>query len=67
MSLDKSVDPILYAWRHCNEGIALPLTLARSMPRAPVVRQLDDISEAARQATHSQIFRRRPRAAEPRN
>jgi len=64
------LDPIKYAWDHCNQGIPLPTALARSalidvksaraggeLTAAKVL--AEKVSRATNAATHSGIVRRR--------
>jgi len=64
------VDPIRYAWEHCNRGVSLPNVLVRSTGPAPLAASratpiAQPASEAAtlRAAVHSLIVSGTPRRA----
>jgi len=65
------VDPIRYAWEHCNRGVSLPGALVRSTGPAPTVglSASTSVAQAAaaaatiRAALHSLIIRGRPAPA----
>lgn len=72
------LDPIRYAWEHCNLGVSFPSLLARSTgpsrkpsgqsaaDRAPVLVEVDPEASGVRAARHSLIVGPRPhRNAKP--
>ena len=69
---ESRVDPIRYAWEHCNSGVSLPSVLVRSTGPSPLAAGFSTSNRAtppalaasdaatARAALHSLIVRRAP-------
>jgi hypothetical protein len=63
-SREDTVDPIQYAWGHCNPGLAFPKSLGRTILRDPLPTPANEEAAATRRATHSEIVgKRAPRPA----